>query len=105
MYYVAKLIWWAPATRAIWLIYDHTLMIVANDVLSALAATLLVILGSVLIVMIHAGRWDICARSRRAGCRTFQFRLWGLPGSYATILAWCSWSMPGPHLSRLVRLP
>ncbi len=55
MSFVTKLIWWALATGAIWLIYDHTRMIVANDVLRALAATLLVILGSVLIVMIHAG--------------------------------------------------
>lgn len=54
MYHVAKLIWWALATGAIWLFYDHTRMIVASGVLRALEATLLVILDSMLIVMIHA---------------------------------------------------
>jgi len=48
MYYVAGLIWWAFTTGTIWLIYDHTRMIVASYVLRAIAATLLVILGRVL---------------------------------------------------------
>lgn len=55
MRYLAKLIWWVLATGAIWLIYDHTRAIIASDVPRALAATLLVIVGSVLVVMIHAG--------------------------------------------------
>lgn len=65
MYYAARLIWWALATGTIWLIYDRTRMIVVSDVLRALAAMLLVILGSVLIVMIHAGIMGyLRARSR-----------------------------------------
>ena len=55
MHYLAKLLWWALATGAIWLIYDHTRTIISADVLRAIAATGAVILGSVLGGMIYAG--------------------------------------------------
>ncbi|PTQ60108.1 uncharacterized protein DUF4303 [Sphingomonas sp. PP-CE-3G-477] len=47
--------WWALAAVAIWLNYDHSRALIANDVLRSMVATVLLITGSVLAIMVYAG--------------------------------------------------